>query len=202
VTAALERVDGLAGSIRRDGKKVVGVRCEKHPASDDDVKVFAGLPDLEELAIQGETVTDAAVERLAGLPKLCDLSLEGTSITDGGAAKLKQLRCLQRLSLGRTTSLTDAAMAHLAALPGLQCLELLRISDKGLVPLKDLKNLKRLSLAMVTVSDEAVRALQAAIPGAGGTPVADSWGLAPMAPRSSTRGDRTGSDGQRSGGSA
>ncbi|MCH5376911.1 MAG: hypothetical protein JJ992_23335, partial [Planctomycetes bacterium] len=61
VKAAVERVDGLAGSIRYDGKKIVGVRCEKYAASDEDVKVFADLPDLEELAVQGETVTDAAV---------------------------------------------------------------------------------------------------------------------------------------------
>ena len=51
VKSVVECVDGLAGSIRYDGKKGVGVRCEKYPASDEDAKVFAGLTDLEELAI-------------------------------------------------------------------------------------------------------------------------------------------------------
>jgi len=96
-----ERVDGLAGSIRYDGKKIVGVWCEKYPASDEDAKVFAGATGLEELALQGETVTDAAVGYLAGLPNLRDLSLEGTSITDEGVAKLERLRRVRRLNRER-----------------------------------------------------------------------------------------------------
>ena len=91
VKAAVERVDGLAGSIRYDGKKIVGVRADKNPANDEDVKVFAGLTDLEELALRGEAVTDAAVGYLAGLPKLYHLSFEGASVTDDGVAKLRQI---------------------------------------------------------------------------------------------------------------
>ena len=148
VKAVVERVDGLAGSIRYDGKKVVGVRCEKYPASDEDVKVFAGLTDLEELAVQGETVTDAAVGYLAGLPNLCDLSLEGTSITDEGVAKLKQLRGLRRLNLSRSNRVTDAALAHLAALPDLQYLELRdnNIGDAGLEHLKRFNKIRLLDV--------------------------------------------------------
>ena len=59
--AAVERVDGLAGSLRYDGKKVIGVQADKNPASDEDVKVFAGLTDLEEIELRGEAITDAAV---------------------------------------------------------------------------------------------------------------------------------------------
>ena len=148
VKAAVERVDGLAGSIRYDGQKVVGVRCDKYPASDEDVKVFAGLTDLEELSLRGETLTDAAVGYVAGLPKLCDLSLEGTSITDQGVAKLKQLRGLRRLNLSRTASLTDAALAHLAALPDLQYLELRdnNIGDAGLEHLQRLSKVRLLDV--------------------------------------------------------
>mgnify|MGYP000031213925 CR=1 FL=1 len=44
-TAVVEHVDGLAGSIRYDGKKVVGVRCEKYPASDEDAKAYKAFVD-------------------------------------------------------------------------------------------------------------------------------------------------------------
>lgn len=155
--AALERVDEIAGSIRYHGKKAVGIKARKNPATDDDVKVFAELMDLEELELQGETITDAAVNYLVGLPALHHLSLENTSITDEGVANL------QRLSL-RKTCVTDAGVAEIAKIESLeeQDLELLQISEKGLA---QLSNLKRLNLAMVVVPDEAVTALQATIPG-------------------------------------
>ena len=148
IKAAVNRVDGLVGSIRYDGKKVVGVQADKNPASDENVKVFAGLTDLEELVLRGEAVTDAAVGYLAGLPKLYHLSLDGTSITDDGVAKMKQLRGLQRLSLSRATSMTDGAMAHLAALPDLQYLELRdnNIGDAALDHLKRLNNIRLLDV--------------------------------------------------------
>ncbi len=114
--AALDRVDELAGSIRYDGKKVVGVQAEKIAASDEDVKVLAALTDVEELSLRGEAITDAAVGYLASLPNLHHLSFEGTSITDAGVARLKQLRGLRRLDLGSAAQLTDAALVHLAAL--------------------------------------------------------------------------------------
>ena len=44
--------------------------------------MFAELTDLEELELQGETITDAAIDYLVGLPTLHQLSLENTRITD------------------------------------------------------------------------------------------------------------------------
>ena len=74
-------------------------QARKNPATDEDVKVFAELTDLEELELQGETITDAAIGYLVGLPTLHHLSLEDTSITDEGVANLQRLRSLRRLNL-------------------------------------------------------------------------------------------------------
>ena len=58
----------------------------------EDVKVFAGLTDLEELALQGETVTDAAAGYLAGLPKTAEDFYRAMAKVTGSEVRWRWMR--------------------------------------------------------------------------------------------------------------
>jgi len=51
---------------------------------------FAGMTDLQELALSGHGFTDAGLGRLAQLPKLRSLRLFETGVTTNGVAVLKR----------------------------------------------------------------------------------------------------------------
>ena len=82
VKAAVERVDGIAGSIRYDGRRSSVCGPTRTRRATRTSRCSQELTDLEELELQGKTITDAAVGYLVGLPALHHLSLERTSITD------------------------------------------------------------------------------------------------------------------------
>src|SRR5262249_58127568 len=73
-------------------RKVVKLQFGCHSKVPDDVlaqlKVF---PDLEEVEIISDKITDAGVKHLAALPKLRSLSLNSKSVTDKGVEHLKGL---------------------------------------------------------------------------------------------------------------
>jgi hypothetical protein len=70
----------------------------------------------------------------SGLAKLHDLNLSGGSATDESIASLLPLTKLQSLTLDYCHGVTDAGVAALAALPGLESLGLVdcSLSDQGM----------------------------------------------------------------------
>ena len=97
---------------REDGALDV-INERKDFARQIDLRLVAGLPGLQRLALVGMQVTD--LSPLAGLPALQVLWLDGTQVTD--LSPLAGLPALQRLSL-INTKVTD--LSPLAGLPALQ----------------------------------------------------------------------------------
>ena len=116
------------------------------------------------------------------LAEVKSLNLSGTQVTDAGLAHLKGLAGLQWLSL-RGTQVTDAGLAHLKGLAGLQKLSLsdTQVTDAGLAHLKGLAGLQELDLNETRVTDAGLAHLKrlAGLPALylGGTQVTDA-GLA------------------------
>jgi hypothetical protein len=157
--------------------------------SDDDAEALRGLPELQELSMDSDAISDAALAYLSGIPRLRELSLVDAQITDSGLANLGKTPLIQRLWLDNT-ALTDAGIEHLGGLTdlrylslinmqigdgglkqleGLSRLETLRLShtqvtDAGLLHLRGLTQLRMLDLLETKVSDQGVRELNTALP--------------------------------------
>jgi Leucine-rich repeat (LRR) protein len=88
------------------------------------------------------------------------VTFRATQITDAGLAHLRGLRGLQVLSLG-SSQVTDAGLAHLRALTGLQELSFdgTQVTDAGVTHLQALTELTRLTLWEIT-APEALGELQ------------------------------------------
>lgn len=99
--------------------------------------------------LEGESVTDADLAALADdLPRLTRLDIEhAANVTDAGLAHLAALHDLDGLTLD-CPQITDAGLAHLEGLHRLDNVFLRsdHITDAGLVHLRPLKNLRVLRL--------------------------------------------------------
>ena len=102
-----------------------------------------------------------ALPPCAALDRRRKLNLDNTPVTDAGLAHLKGLNGLQSLSL-TGTPVTDAGLAHLKGLAELQMLDLTRtqVTDAGLAHLKGLDGLKSLSLNGTPVTDAGLAHLK------------------------------------------
>jgi hypothetical protein len=98
--------------------EVAGVQLWGAPATDDDLRLLANLPELERLNLTDTQITDAGLVHLKLCPRLTFLSLEDTAVTDQGLSKLMALQDLEGLSLNGT-KITDAGLDQLAGLPNL-----------------------------------------------------------------------------------
>ena len=90
--------------------------------TDDSLRVFGGMPQLEGLSLQGNRFTDAGLEHLKGLKRLESLWVDlGISrITDDGLLHLYGLTRLKELAV-QQTEVTDEGVSKLqAALPALK----------------------------------------------------------------------------------
>ena len=104
-----------------------------------------------------ETPSLPWLERLVGSQVLAqpkDVDLAGTSVTDAELAKLANLEGVEMLDLA-ATPISDAGLAHLARLRGLRCLALCntKITDNGLKHLTDFAQLQRLNLEGTLITD-------------------------------------------------
>ncbi len=110
--------------------------------------------------VAGKHFGDGDLAKLAPLDaNLRRLDLGGTSITDAGLAALKAMPHLQRLHLERT-AITDAGLHCVANLDHLQYLNLYdtAVTDKGLKELAALPDLKQIYLWETKVSPAAAKA--------------------------------------------
>jgi formylglycine-generating enzyme required for sulfatase activity len=115
---------------------------------------FRNLPRLEELWLNGSSVTDSGLEHLRTLPGLKVLHLNGTAVSDAGLVPLEALRQLDTLGLW-ATRVTDAGLVHVQQLTQLRALNLgaTQVTDAGLVHLEPLTQLNFLSLEHTRVTD-------------------------------------------------
>lgn len=93
------------------------------------------------------------------------VDLANTQVTDAGLAYLQGLTGLQALWLNNT-HVTDAGLAHLQGLSRLQFLELAEteVTDTGLARLEGLTNLQVLALDNTHVTDAGLARLRKALP--------------------------------------
>jgi Leucine-rich repeat (LRR) protein len=111
------------------------------------------LTSLEELKIDRRLTDEdlAVVGQMTNLTSLrCDLS----RVTDEGLRHMKNMTRLRLLYLGMTEATTDAGMAYVAQMSGLESLTPSRgIGDAGLARLSALPNLKDLNLQATKITD-------------------------------------------------
>jgi Leucine-rich repeat (LRR) protein len=123
---------------------------------------LANLPRLERLSLWGETgLTDRHIQHLEGLTRLKSLTLWGTDypLTDASLASIGKLAGLEELYFIRiATNFTDAGVAHLKNLKNLKVLELASpIGEEGVRHLADLPNLRR--VASISLTADSARTL-------------------------------------------
>lgn len=126
--------------------------------SDADLAAISGMTSLEYLEVSDGGITEMGVENLRRLPNLRDLILYDNPITDIGMTHLRGLRKLQVLDI-RKTKITDRGLHLLPELPRLRKLWLdeTDVTDGGLKSLEKFPNLKFLSLRETRVTGAGMR---------------------------------------------
>jgi hypothetical protein len=147
--------------------RVVRVSLRDTEATDDDLKVLAKFPDLENLDLTGTRITGAGLAHLERLKNLRSLCLWRTQADDAGLGHIKGLTKMWQLVLDET-QVTDAGLVHLKEMTGLEewlGLTKTRVTDAGLKHLEGFTALKSLNLRHTQVTKGGIRKLRAALPG-------------------------------------
>lgn len=134
--------------------------------TDDWVANAAGLVKLKSFLMQpASRITDRSCDVFANMPDLVQLGLDGCTITDQGFAKLSGLRKLKHLRL-QYAKIGDASMTIIGQNTDLETLNLsfTKVTDAGLPHLYNLTKLTYLSLQSQTLSPNAVALLRAQLP--------------------------------------
>jgi hypothetical protein len=103
-------------------RKVKYIHLSFSNISDESLRTFGTMKQLEGLSLQGNRFTDVGLEHLKDLPELTSLAVDlgPTHITDAGLAHLHGLKKLRDLMIQRT-QVTNEGIARLQqALPGIQ----------------------------------------------------------------------------------
>jgi hypothetical protein len=148
--------------------RVVFVSLRDTMALDDDLKVVAKLPALENLDLTNTQVTGAGLAHLRGLRNLQHLGLWNTKVDDAGLEHLARLTKLQSLVLDGTR-VTDAGLEHLAGLTHLEewlGLTETGVTDAGLKHLERLTKLRNLNLRKTGVTRAGAAKLRKSLQGA------------------------------------
>jgi len=142
--------EGINIRIERDpslpGNPVVKIAFGCHSeAPDADLARLSRYPELREVDVLSDKITDAGLRHLKALAHLETLKLNSSTITDKGLEHLAALSGLKSLVLFRTRA-TDSGLAHLKKLSGLRSLWLIRIpiTSECVSQLKELANLETL----------------------------------------------------------
>lgn len=106
-----------------------------------------------EVTLVSRSPPEALVGRLRGLKKLRSVRLRGAYVTDAGIAELGTMTGLETLELFYPF-ITDDSLAHLSRLKNLRKLTITdaRLTDEGLRFLEPLRNLEELSLENVPIT--------------------------------------------------
>lgn len=119
---------------------------------------LSNMTRLRELdVLDGPAIGDDGLQCLSGLVNLERLQLLKTSVTDNGLQHLRGLQRLRSLNLDQTT-ITDAAMPHVALLPALMDLHLAgtHVGVNGMATLSKANNLQHLDISGTKVTDSCM----------------------------------------------
>jgi hypothetical protein len=130
--------------------------------SDDTFIEFALFPDLKRLRLRNAPLTDAALKAVVGLGKLEELRVEGSSVTGPGLEHLVERKGLQVLDLSGG-KLSNEALGTLLGLPALKELRLAGnpITDDGAALLAQLDGVEVLDLGETGITDATLQILKA-----------------------------------------
>jgi Leucine Rich Repeat (LRR) protein len=129
---------------------------------------LAGCRKLEYVHLSGSQLSDDSARVFAQLPRLKGLSLQGNNLTDAGCEHLGKMTQLESLWIGcvdeRRSKIGDAGVAHLWNLTNLDTLEIQHseVTNEGLMHLTKLTKLRSLILNSSAVDDPS--ALKKALP--------------------------------------
>jgi hypothetical protein len=148
--------------------KLRNVHISNGRLGDGALAIFAKMPSIQELSLQGNNFSDAGLKHLAGMIQLRSLwvGMSKQPITDAGARHLAGLTSLEQLDL-QSARLTAAGVAALKDLTHLLSLYFdgpadgTAVGDAGIEPLLGMKKLRSLSLGNTTLTVEGVRRLLA-----------------------------------------
>jgi serine/threonine protein kinase len=129
--------------------------------ADRDCSALLLAPNLQELSLVDNELTDAGVQIISQIPGLRTLNLEGnTRISDVGLKYISPSRTIRELNL-RHTKINDEGMKDLARMTQLEKLHLddTEVTDRGVNMLGDLKNLTNLQLNNDAITDGALQTI-------------------------------------------
>jgi hypothetical protein len=166
VAAAKPAVDPkVAEALAKAAAETIG-QVEKQGASL--MAIAQDTPDLRFSALN--VAKEYGDKNLEILKPVADqvkwMDLARTQVTDAGLAHVAALKNLTRLHL-ENTKITDAGLDHLKGLANLEYLNLYgtQVTDAGIAKLAGLKNLKKLFVWQTKVTDDGAKKLVAAIAG-------------------------------------
>ena len=183
LTAIVERLDAIGATYKRKGDRPDGTIVEISQATgatDDDLLLLQGLPELRYLHIGSSQVTERGLPHLVGFSALENLEV---NLSDADMEHIAKITRLKRLCLSHITDegmkqvaklsnleefnpsynhITSAGLVHLQPLKKLRvlCLNSTQVDDAGLVVLKDLPALETLWLGDCLVTDAGLAHLE------------------------------------------
>lgn len=127
--------------------------------TDQGLAIIASLPELENVQIQSDNLTNDGIRHFRNSAKLVRLHLSGKNIDDGALIHLTKLDKLEALHLMHT-NVTDGAMDRISKLPALSELSVVgtRVTDAGLANLSQMP-LTSLSLNGPQITDAGMQSV-------------------------------------------
>lgn len=135
-------------------KIIKAVELHVPEITDDDLRCFENMSQLNELRLHGGKTAGGFFESLGGLPRLRRIGVVDTPITDENLVHLTKMPELSSLTL-EGTRITDDGLRHVGKIKNLGWLFLTnnRIGDEGLTHLRELPKLRHFSLWNVDITD-------------------------------------------------
>jgi hypothetical protein len=129
--------------------------------ADDVLRQLGSLQDIEFICIKAGVVTEEGLRHLSGKTSLHGLVLDNVELTASALAALDAAPNLVYLDLRKNASLTDEALAKLAAFPSLRHvnLENCSITDAGVALLVDNPALEEVFLSNTQVTEACLESL-------------------------------------------
>lgn len=135
--------------------------------SDKGVAHLATLENLKTIHINNSQITDESLRLFSQLPNLECLSLQGNHFTDKGLEYVRSMTQLKQLVVGLgDNQITDDGLKHVSGLKNLEriCLQGSKITDHGLRHLSGLKKLNDLWVGNTAVTEGGLRSLSKELP--------------------------------------
>ena len=164
--ALIAKLPGIVRVILRSDNSATGI-------NDSGLVSFAGMHNLEVVALYSDRITGTGLVHLAKLKRLKSLCAMGW-INDSSLGHISMLGRLELLNIYGATQITDEGLAHISKLHNLRKFiivksgsadsEYIQVSDEGLVHLYGLKNLDELTFSATQVTQAGIEKLHEALP--------------------------------------